>query len=68
MSLLTLDRASKRFHDTHGNLREVVKTIITSPEFFAPEARNAKLKTPLEFVASALRSAPGAGSGYFVTW
>ena len=26
-----------------------------SPEFFAPEARQAKVKTPLEFVASAVR-------------
>ena len=57
-----VDRAARRFHDTHGNLREVVKTIVTSPEFFAPEARNAKVKTPLEFVASALRSA-GSGIG-----
>ena len=30
--------------------------IVTSPEFFAPEAYRAKVKTPLEFVASALRA------------
>ena len=32
-----------------------MRTILTSPELFAPEAR-AKLKTPFEFVASALRA------------
>ncbi len=34
----------------------MVRVIVTSPEFFAPEAAGAKLKTPLEFVASALRA------------
>src|SRR6185295_14283575 len=51
-----VDRAAKRFLDTHGDLREVVRTIVTSPEFFAPEAYRAKVKTPLEFVASAVRA------------
>jgi uncharacterized protein (DUF1800 family) len=50
-------RAAKRFLDTHGDLREVVRTIVTSPEFFAASARRAKVKTPLEFVASAVRAA-----------
>src|SRR5204863_9888560 len=45
-----------RFTETHGDLKEVTRTIITSPEFFAPESVNAKVKTPLEFVVSALRS------------
>jgi uncharacterized protein (DUF1800 family) len=30
--------------------------ILASDEFLAPEARNAKVKTPLEFVVSALRA------------
>jgi uncharacterized protein (DUF1800 family) len=51
-----IDRAAKRFIDTKGDLREVVRTIVESPEFFAPEARRAKVKTPLEFVISALRA------------
>ena len=49
-------RAAERFLATGGDLREVVRVIVTSPEFFAPEAMGAKLKTPLEFVASALRA------------
>jgi len=51
-----VNRAAKRFLDTKGDLREVVRTIVESPEFFAPEAQRAKVKTPLEFVVSALRA------------
>ena len=51
-----VDKAAKTFASTNGNLREVVRTIVTSPEFFAPEAHRAKVKTPFEFVASALRA------------
>jgi uncharacterized protein (DUF1800 family) len=51
-----VDRAAARFTASRGNLREVVKTIITSPEFFAADARAVKVKTPLDFVVSALRA------------
>ena len=33
-----------------------MRTIITSPEFFADDAYRAKVKTPLEFVVSAVRA------------
>jgi uncharacterized protein (DUF1800 family) len=49
-------RAAKVFQDTKGDLREVTRAIVTSPEFFSAEARRAKVKTPLEFVASAVRA------------
>jgi len=49
-------RAAKVFLDTKGDLREVTRAIITSPEFFSADARRAKVKTPLEFVASAVRA------------
>lgn len=55
-----VDRAAKRFHETHGDLRAVVQTILTSPEFLAPSARGAKVKTPFEFVVSALRTTGSA--------
>jgi uncharacterized protein (DUF1800 family) len=48
-------RAAATFTSSRGDLRAVVRTILTSPEFLAPEARRAKVKTPLEFVVSALR-------------
>ncbi len=51
-----VDRAAKVFLETKGDLREVTRAIITSPEFFSAEARLAKVKTPLEFVASAVRA------------
>ena len=51
-----VDRASKRFRETDGDIREVVRTIVTSPEFFATDAYRAKVKTPFEFVVSAIRA------------
>jgi uncharacterized protein (DUF1800 family) len=51
-----VDRAAKRFLDTKGDLREVVKTIVTSPEFLSPAVRDAKFKTPFEYVVSAVRT------------
>ncbi len=51
-----VDRAAARFTQTDGDIREVVRVIVTSPEFFATSAYRAKVKTPLEFVASALRA------------
>ena len=50
-------RVAARFTETEGNLREVVRAVITSPEFFAAEHRGTKTKTPLEFVVSAARFA-----------
>jgi len=52
-----VDRAAARFKETDGDIREVVRVIITSPEFFAASSYRAKVKTPLEFVASAVRAA-----------
>ena len=51
-----VDRAAARFRDTGGDLREVTRTILTSPEFLSPAAYYAKVKTPFEFVVSALRA------------
>ena len=51
-----VDRAAKKFTDTKGDLREVTRLIITSPEFFSAQSYRAKVKTPFEFVASAVRA------------
>jgi len=51
-----VDRAAARFQKTDGDLREVMRTILTSPEFLATEAYRAKVKTPFEFVVSAART------------
>ena len=51
-----VDRAAKKFTETKGDLREVTRLIVTSPEFFAPASYRAKVKTPFEFVVSATRA------------
>jgi uncharacterized protein (DUF1800 family) len=51
-----VDRAADRFRQTDGDLREVMRTILNSPEFLSPDVYRVKVKTPLEFVVSAIRA------------
>jgi uncharacterized protein (DUF1800 family) len=51
-----VDRMAKVFLKKDGDIREVLQAMLGSPEFWAPEAYRAKVKTPLEFVVSALRA------------
>jgi uncharacterized protein (DUF1800 family) len=51
-----VDRMAKTFLKKKGDIREVVSTLFHSPEFWDDGAYRAKVKTPLEFVASALRA------------
>ncbi|MGH7694731.1 MAG: DUF1800 family protein, partial [Gemmatimonadaceae bacterium] len=51
-----IDRAAATFTRTRGDVREVVRTIITSEEFFSRSAYRAKVKSPFEIVVSALRA------------
>ncbi len=51
-----VDRAAAVFRERDGDIRAVVRAIVLSPEFFAPAAYCAKVRTPLEFVAAALRA------------
>jgi uncharacterized protein (DUF1800 family) len=55
-----VDRAAETFTRTDGDIREVVRTIVTSPEFFSSAAFRAKVKTPFEVVVSALRALDAA--------
>ena len=55
-----VDRAAKTFMKTDGDLREVMRTILTSPEFLSPAAAGAKMKSPFEYVASTLRATGAA--------
>jgi uncharacterized protein (DUF1800 family) len=50
-----VDRMAETFMKKDGDTREVLRTLFHSPEFWAADAYRAKLKTPLEFVASAAR-------------
>jgi uncharacterized protein (DUF1800 family) len=51
-----VDRMAKTFLKKKGDIREVLETLFHSPEFWNDEAYRAKVKTPLEFVASAVRA------------
>jgi uncharacterized protein (DUF1800 family) len=51
-----VDRAAAVFLRTDGDIREVVRTIITSPEFFSQQAFRSKVKSPFEVVVSAMRA------------
>lgn len=51
-----VERAAAVFTKTEGDIREVVRAIVTSPEFRSPQFYSAKVKTPLEFATSAVRA------------
>jgi uncharacterized protein (DUF1800 family) len=51
-----VDRATATFMRTRGDIREVVRTIVTSDEFFSRAAYRAKVKSPFEVVVSAMRA------------
>ena len=51
-----VERAAQTFSKTDGDIREVMRTILTSSEFLSPAARRAKVKTPFEFIVSAVRA------------
>lgn len=47
--------AQERWQESDGNLTAVVEAIVLHPDFFSREHYQAKVKTPWEFVVSALR-------------
>jgi uncharacterized protein (DUF1800 family) len=51
-----VDRMADTFLRSGGEIREVIRTMLRSPEFWAPQAYRAKAKTPLEFVVSCVRA------------
>ena len=51
-----VDRMAQTFLKKNGDIREVLRTMFQSPEFWSPDVYRAKVKTPLEFVASSVRA------------
>jgi hypothetical protein len=51
-----IERAAATFLKSDGDIAEVMRTIVTSPEFFSRDALRAKIKTPFEFVVSMRRA------------
>jgi uncharacterized protein (DUF1800 family) len=51
-----VERMAQTWVKTNGDLAAVMRTLLESPEFWAPEAMGHKYKTPFEYVVSALRA------------
>lgn len=54
---ILVDRLSKRFLETKGDIRSVLRTLFDSPEFWDIAHVGAKFKTPYQYVVSAVRAA-----------
>jgi uncharacterized protein (DUF1800 family) len=51
-----VERMAKSFQKSDGDIKEVMRTMIDSPEFWSRAAYRAKIKTPYELVASSVRA------------
>ncbi|MFL5487453.1 MAG: DUF1800 domain-containing protein [Gemmatimonadaceae bacterium] len=51
-----VDHGAQVYLKTDGDIREVLRAIITSPEFFSQQAFRSKVKSPFEVVVSAMRA------------
>ncbi|MGH9399288.1 MAG: DUF1800 domain-containing protein [Thermoanaerobaculia bacterium] len=58
-----VDRVAKTFLASAGDLRETVRAVVTSPEFSDPKSYRAKVKSPFEYVVSAVRAMGGSTDG-----
>lgn len=65
-----VNRMAETFKKTDGDISQVLRTMLTSPEFFAAENYRAKIKTPFEMTVSAVRAvgAETAGGPQFHRW
>ena len=51
-----IDKMAKTFRDKTGDIREVMRTMLTSEEFFSAAAYRVKIKSPFEMIVSAIRA------------
>jgi uncharacterized protein (DUF1800 family) len=51
-----VDRMAKTFLATGGDIKAVLRTLVASPEFNSKKYSRNKMKTPMEFLASAYRT------------
>lgn len=58
-----IDKVAATYTKTDGDIREMLRTIFFSDEFMSEEAFGAKMKTPFEYVVSAIRALDGGTSG-----
>src|ERR1041384_5900792 len=58
-----IDRAAAVFLKPDGSIRETLRAIIASPEFFSPSSYRAKIRSPFEYVAAAMRATSAETDG-----
>jgi uncharacterized protein (DUF1800 family) len=58
-----VERIAQVFLRTDGDIREVLRAILTSAEFNSASSFRSKVKSPLELVASAIRAVDGDTNG-----
>src|SRR5260370_717032 len=51
-----IERATAVFLKTDGSIRDTLRAIVTAPEFFSPATYRAKVRSPFEYVAAAMRA------------
>ena len=56
-SAALVERLTRRYLESGGDIRAVLATLFASAEFRDPAARGVKFKTPYQYVVSALRAA-----------
>jgi uncharacterized protein (DUF1800 family) len=54
-----VDRCVATWKRTDGDLREITRTIVQSPEFFSAAAYRSKIKSPFEYAVSSVRALGG---------
>ena len=54
-----VDKCVATWKRTDGDLREIMQTIVASPEFYAPTAYRSKIKSPFEYAVSSVRALGG---------
>ena len=52
-----VDRMTSAFMESHGDIRRVLAAMVNSPEFFSAGQYRVKVKTPQDYVVSAVRAA-----------
>jgi uncharacterized protein (DUF1800 family) len=58
-----VERIARVFLKTDGDIREALRAIFTSPEFYSPSSFRSRVKSPLELAASAIRALDGDTNG-----
>jgi uncharacterized protein (DUF1800 family) len=56
---MLVERVARTYRDADGDIRAMLATIFSAPEFWSAGAYRAKIKKPLEVVASAVRALEG---------